>query len=320
MGTRILITGSSGTLGKILIKSFTKRGMPVVGMDLKETIPITTNGLFRYYYGSTTDREYLSELFSKEKPTHVFHLACSYNTIRNKELEYENDVTGSENVLQVANDTSSVRQFVYFSSAAVYGGRKENRPWLTEDMPLKPGKYRYGLNKKLIEEKITKATLRSDLQKVILRICTVVGPGYDKDRSVVSLLIKFPYMLKICKKNMMQFLHEDDMVHLINKVIDDPEIGGVYNIASDTAEKITDLVPTKKYINVPCWLLKAIFSILWNLKLLNLQPACVSYSVYPVVLDPSKVVQRYNYSFIYTTKEAFEETREKNMLNPNEKY
>jgi UDP-glucose 4-epimerase len=320
MGTRILITGSSGTLGKILIKSFTNKGIPVVGMDIKENNLITDNGIYRYYHGSITDREYLSELFRKEKPTHVFHLACSYNTIRNRQLEYENDVTGSENVLRKANDTSSVRQFVYFSSGAAYGGRRENRPWLTEDKPLKPGRYRYGLNKKIIEGKITDARLRPDLQKVILRICTVVGPSYDKDRSVVSLLIKFPYMLKICKNNMMQFLHEDDMVQLINKIIDDREIGGVYNIASDTAVKITDLVPSKKYINVPCWLLKVIFSILWNLRLLNLQPASVSYSMYPVVLDPSKLVKRYDYSFQYTTQEAFEETRKKNMLNPNEKY
>lgn len=319
MRTKLLITGSSGTLGRVLVKAFATRGIPVVGLDIKQDNPVINSGSIKYYNCSITDRDSMAAIFKKEKPTHVLHLACSYNTIRDRDLEYENDVLGSENVVNVTNETPSVKQFVYFSSGAAYGGVKKNKPWLSEDTPLRPGKYRYGLNKKYIEEKLLKAKLRRGLKTVILRICTVVGPGYDKDRSVVSILIKFPYMLKMCKNNMVQFLHEDDFVEIMNHVINDGEAEGVFNLASDTAVIVKNLVPGKKYVHIPFWLLKSIFTILWNLKLLNLQPACLSYSVYPVVIDPSRIVKRYNYRFRYSSKKAFEETKKKNMLNPNEK-
>lgn len=320
MKTRLLITGSSGTLGKVLVKAFATRGIPVIGLDIKNTNPVINNGSIKYYQCNITDRDTMASIFKKEKPTHVLHLACSYNTIRDRDLEYENDVIGSENVIEITNETPSVKQFVYFSSGAAYGGVKKNKPWLSEDTPLRPGNYRYGLNKKYIEEKILSASLRPDLRKIILRICTVVGPGYDKDRSVVSILIKSPYMLKMCKNNMIQFLHEDDFVEIMRQVINDSEINGIFNIASDTAVIVKNLISGKKYVDIPYWLLKSILTILWNLKLLNLQPAGLSYGVYPVVIDPSQIVKRYNYRFRYSSSKAFEETKKKNMLSPNEKF
>ena len=320
MRKKVCITGSSGSLGKILVNSFDEKGIPVVGIDIRDFCQEKKYNSFNYFHCSITDRDSLLDLFAKEQPTHVFHLACSYNTIRNKKHEYENDVRGSENVIDATINTPSVKQLIYFSSAAAYGPLRDKNKWLTEKDPIRPGKYRYGINKKSIEERIIGTNKRPDLQKVILRLCTTVGPSYDKDASVVSILIKFPYMLRICQKNILQFLHEDDLINIISQIIEDAQINGVYNIAPDSAVVVKDLVPEKKYVHVPYWILKIIFTFLWNFKIMNLQPAALSYSVRPVCIDPSKITQRYKYRFRYTSQQAFEETRETNMLDPARKY
>jgi hypothetical protein len=78
-------------------------------------------------------------------------------------------------------------------------------------------------------------------------------------------------------------------------------------MASDTYSYVYDLVPGKKFFRLPKNVLKSMLWILWNLKILNLSPASINTSIYPVILDPSKLKDRYNYKFRYSTASAFSE-------------
>jgi UDP-glucose 4-epimerase len=311
---KVLITGSSGALGRILIEYLINRKIEVAGIDITEPSDQYPEEKFRFYKCSITDRDGLESIFSAEKPSHVIHFACSFNKVRNRRREYEIDVAGSSNVLDVTNKTLSVKQLVYSSSAAIYGAHKDNKEWLRESDRLKPERYRYGINKKLIENNYFGNHVRPDLNITSLRICTVVGPSFDKPRSIVSLLIKFPYIPKFCMESRMQFLHSEDFVTLFGLVLDDQEIKGAYNFAPDDFVTIRDLVPWKMFITVPLFLLTGILLILWNLRLLNLQPAAVKVSIYPMILDPSKIKERYSYRFKFSSTEAFISTMHNNKL------
>jgi len=313
---KVLITGSSGALGTIITKSLITKKIQVIGIDIKETEEKNPEEYFRFYNCSITDKYNLKSIFSNEEPTHVIHLACTFNKVRNRQREYEIDIGGSKNILEVSINTSSVKQLIYSSSAAAYGGNRDNPEWINEMHPLKPGKYRYGINKRLVEQIFFRTPVREDLRINSVRICTVVGPTFNKHASVVSILLKLPWLPVFCKENKIQFLHSDDFLSLINLIIPDEQIKGIFNIAPNSYSAVKELFPDKKYIKIPVFLITGILTILWNLRLLNLQPAGINHSIYPILLDPRKIASRFKYRFKYTSSEAFEDTKVNNKLAP----
>lgn len=316
---KVLITGSSGALGRLLTNHLTSRNVPVIGLGRQERPKHPPGSYFHYYSCSITDREKLQSIFNEERPTHVVHFACSFNKVRDRQKEYEIDIRGSKNILEICHGTPSVKSLIYSSSAAAYGGHPDNPPRLRESDPLRPGEYRYGLNKKTIEQLYFSAPVRSDLRITALRICTVVGPTYDKPRSVVSLLIKSPFLPGFCADNKIQFLHSEDFTELMGRILEDEEIQGVFNLANNDYAVIRELVPGKKFIGVPLQLVKGFLWVTWNLRLMNLQPAGVVDGLYPITLDPARIMDRYGYKFKYSTREAFDLTVQHNEI-PAEAY
>ncbi len=310
----ILITGSSGYFGRLVAGDLISAGRRVAGIDIKENPWITAGEQFRFFNCCITDRRSLSRIFREVQPTTVIHFACSFNKVRDRKKEYEIDVAGSHNVMELCNETLSVRKLIYSSSAAIYGACRSNGSWLSETAVVNPGKYRYGINKKLIEHDLFTFVKRKDLQVISLRICTVVGPEYCKPRSVVSILLCLPFLPGSFHDKKVQFLHESDFVNLIRRVADDPEIEGVYNLAADSCSVVGELLPGKRYVDFPVHALRPMLWILWNLRILNLQPCSLSYSLYPVLIDPSKIRSRYGYSYNYTSSEALSDTMRNNKL------
>jgi len=302
---KVLVTGSSGSFGTLITKILIDKKIQVVGLDIRGPYGNDPGEYFRFYKSSITDREALKSIFREEKPDRVVHFACTFNRVRNRHKEYEIDVEGSRNIIEISNETPSVRQLIFSSSALAYGGHRDNPEWLKEEDTLRPGKLRYGLNKKIIEEIYLKSAVRADLRINLVRVCTVVGPDFGKPASVVYILLKWSWLPEFCRENKLQFLHTEDFIALINLMIHDDQITGVYNIATDTYSVVKDLFPDKKYFKFPVIVVKGLLSVLYNLRILNLQPSGINNSIYPMVLDPGKIVSRYNYKFRYTSDKAF---------------
>lgn len=316
----ILITGSSGYFGKIVIRDLVCSGYRVVGIDIRRDPEQIEGEQFKFYDCSITDREKLRVIFEREQPTDVLHFACTFNKVRDRKREYEIDVGGSINVLEASNDTHSVRRLIYSSSAAIYGAGNHNGLWISETEPVDPDRYRYGVNKKLIEEAFFSAQRRADLQIVSLRVCTVVGPLYCKTRSVVSILIRMPFLPGSFRKKKVQFMHEEDFKIIMRKVITDNEIEGIFNFAADSFSVVGEVVPEKRYVNIPVTGLKPLLWVLWNMRILNLQPVSLRYCLYPVLIDPAKLAGRYGYSFRYSSSESFADTVRNNSLPSDAKF
>ncbi len=308
---KVLITGSSGYLGSLLVNYMVSKKITVIGIDNRSGNAVLPGEYFKFYLCSIIDRALLEEIFFREQPTHIIHFACTFNKVRDRKKEQLIDVDGSENILDISNRTLSVEQVIHSSSAAAYGGWMDNPEWINESHPLRPGKYRYGMNKKAIEQIYLTLAVRENLRIVILRICTVTGPFFTSDRIILRLLTQFPFLPGFCKDCKIQLLHEDDFVSLLDKVINDSLIKGVYNVAPDSFAAVRDLAPGKKYFMFSAGVIKSILWVLWNLKILNLQPAGINNSIYPIILDPAKLQARYNYKFRYSTAEALAATPHK---------
>ncbi len=311
---KVLITGSSGSLGGMIVSNLIAKKISVIGLDIKESAENNPGEYFRFYNCSITDREGLEDIFNREQPTHVIHLACTFNKVRDRQKEHDIDVGGSANILEICDKTRSVGQLVYSSSTAAYGAHKDNPEWIKETNPLRPGKYRYGINKKIIEDVYSNTPVRDDLRIVFCRICTVIGPTYNKPASIISILLKLPRLPVFVKENKIQFMHTDDFVSLISLILSDDRISGIFNLAPDNYAVVKDLVPGKKYIRIPVSLISIGLGILWHLKILNLEPAAIKASIYPILLDPSKIISRFIYKFKYSSAETFEDIKTHNRI------
>jgi len=287
------------------------KGVDIVGIDIRESDIRSSSGHYSFHRCCISDRDKLMSVFAEERPDRVVHLACSFNKVRNRSREYEIDIEGARNVLDASVNILSVKQLIFSSSALAYGASRENRLWINEANPLRPGKSRYGINKKMVEECYGCNDSREDLRIVSLRLCTVIGPSFDKPKSVASLLIKYPWLPSAFRKNCVQFIHSDDLVEIMELMLNDSGIEGIYNVAPDSYSVVEELVSGKKYRNIPVPLLKSALVVLWHLKVLNFQPAALNNAIYPIVIDPSRLVSRYGYKFRYSSDEAFADT----MLN-----
>ena len=132
---KILVTGCAGFIGMHTCQRLLARGDLVVGIDnlndyydpsLKEArlARLTSHPSFSFQKLSVEDRFGMVELFSREKPQFVIHLAAQagvrYSLI-NPHAYIDANLQGFTNVLEGCRH-NNVDHLVYASSSSVYGG------------------------------------------------------------------------------------------------------------------------------------------------------------------------------------------------------
>lgn len=132
---KILITGHSGFKGSWLTQVLLNWGADVVGISLP---PNTHPSLFeilkikkniKNYFLDIRDSKKVSDVFKKEKPEIVFHLAAqaivrdSYDDPLNT---YTTNVIGTANILQAIKEAKFVKSVVVITTDKVY----ENKEWV----------------------------------------------------------------------------------------------------------------------------------------------------------------------------------------------
>lgn len=303
---KVLITGSGGFVGNFLVSFLTSLNIEVIGIDnIHYKFQKYNNYIFELC--DITDAKKVDSIVKKHNPTHVIHLAYVMVPKHNRELEDNIDVQGSKNIFISSNNCKSVKQFIIFSSASVYGGNKENQLWITEDGELKPNEWVYAQNKIKVEDFYNTYPNRDNLKVVIFRMCTACGPSYYKSKGLVKLLNRSPIGLLVNGTDMdMQFIYEDDVKTIVKLVLDDPEVEGVFNLAPDSYATTKELSPNPKlFIKISESKVKKIFNFLWKSRIAKISPTSVSLITYGIIISSKKLMDRYNYKYKYTTKEAF---------------
>lgn len=131
---KVLITGHTGFKGGWLSIWLTKIGANVIGYALD---PINENGIYTAsgisnsiadYRGDIRDLNNLIEIFKKEQPEFVFHLAAQALVIesyKNPVETFEVNIQGTVNVLEAIRQTPSVKAAVMVTTDKCY----ENKEW-----------------------------------------------------------------------------------------------------------------------------------------------------------------------------------------------
>lgn len=184
---KILVTGCAGFIGSSLTDKLLDCGYNVVGIDnfndyydpkIKEAnIQLAVkNKNFKLYRANILNLNKIRQIFKKEKPEIVVHLAARAGvrpSIENPKLYGEINILGTVNLLKLSADFK-VRKFIFGSSSSVYGNSK--RLPFTEDDPCSQIISPYGSSKRSAEFFVESFAKNTDLKCVILRFFTVYGP------------------------------------------------------------------------------------------------------------------------------------------------
>ena len=224
----ILVTGSCGYKGSVLVPKLLARGhnvraidamwfgnslpshpnLTVTATDVRDTDAIDVNGLDAIIHLASVANDPCGELDPK--------------------LTWEISALATMRLADKAA-RAGVRQFIYASSGSVYGVKEEEQ--VTEDLSLKPiSEY----NKtKMVAERVL-LSYAADMAVQIVRPATVCGlsPRMRLDVSVNMLTVQALANGKITVFGGAQVrpnIHIDDIADVYLHFLDHPEVTGVYN-------------------------------------------------------------------------------------------
>jgi len=186
---KILVTGGAGFIGSHVCQSLLNdpKVKKVICIDnLNPVYPVsfklanlkllTPNKKFKFYKTDIRNLKALENIFKKEKPEYVVHLAAKTDTRTSVQMPYEHESTnvlGTLNLLELSKDFK-VKSFVAFSSSSVYGNSSKP-PFKETDMrnlPLAP----YGATKVAGEVLGFTYTFNYNLPVTFFRIFNAYGP------------------------------------------------------------------------------------------------------------------------------------------------
>ena len=247
-----MVTGGAGFIGANLCKELIKEGANVILCDNLST-GSEKNLRFISEYGSfhfekidvNNDYDKLKEIFRKNSPEYVFHLAAFVGVKRNIEnpLKAFEDMKGIENVVKLCLD-SGVEKLVFSSSSEVYG-EPVTFPQ-NETSPLNP-KIPYAVVKIYGEKLLETYYLNKGLRFCTVRIFNAYGPlqnnqdGYGFVIGIFfsNLLSGNAVILYGDGKQTRDFIFVDDLVNILVSTLKEDFDGKIVNVG--TGKPITIL-------------------------------------------------------------------------------
>jgi len=183
---KALVTGGAGFIGSNLTDALLARGDEVIVVDdlstgRRENLePALADGA-TLVEADIRDREALEELFGRERPEVIFHLAAQIDvrkSIADPAFDASINVGGTANVLEAARVAESRRVVFSSTGGAIYGEGDGQQLPLTEDAPLAP-EAPYGQSKYAGEGYLALYERLYGLSSVPLRLGNVYGPRQD---------------------------------------------------------------------------------------------------------------------------------------------
>jgi dTDP-4-dehydrorhamnose reductase len=224
----VLLTGANGFIGQYLAERLLKKGFNVIATGRGDNRLPFTNDHLQYASLDFTDRAAVDELLKLHQPHFVVHagaLSKPDECELNKEAAFLVNVTGTQNVLQAAQQCKSF--FIYLSTDFVFEGTKLD---YSEEDSLQPVNY-YGKTKKEAEAVVQHYPFGWSIVRTILvyghprqgrqNLLTFVANGLQEGRT-----------LKIVDDQVRQPTYVEDLVWGIAALID-KKAAGIFHFSGN---------------------------------------------------------------------------------------
>lgn len=244
---KILITGGAGFIGSHLVDALVERGhIPAVVDNLstgkRENLPRSVE----VTEADVRDVAAMKEIFGREHPDIVFHLAAQMNvrkSLMDPRQDADVNILGSLAVFRAALG-SGARRVIYASSGGAIYGEQPEYPCRESATPRPSSPY--GVSKLAAEHYGRQCAESNGGDFVALRLANVYGPRQNPEgeAGVVSLFLTNllgdrPSTVFGDGQQTRDFVWVGDVVDAFLKAVDGP--AGVYNVGTGRETSILDL-------------------------------------------------------------------------------
>ena len=220
---KILLTGSSGFLGKYIVTTLNGFNVDTFGRDKKCTIR-----------GDVLED---IPVFSKKYDLVIHCLGMAHKNPKSLKENSKYLKINFEGTLKIIKSLSFMpKSFVFISTVAVYG--LDNGQNINEDQKLLAKDY-YGRSKIKTENLLIDWAQSNNIKLSILRLPLVVGKNPPGNLKSITKAIKYRYYMKINNGNAKRsMVLAEDVASII---ISASKIGGIYNLTDGYHPKIKEV-------------------------------------------------------------------------------
>ena len=242
MTSKVLVTGGAGFIGSHLVKRLLAANYRVAVIDNlsagdKNRLPQEVD-----FHQINIQDSNLTTVFQKIKPEVVFHLAANSRATGSAKEMLTNNIIGTFNVLNAAK-TVKIKNFIFTSSAAVYG---EAKTFPTKEAASVQPISDYGFSK--LTGEIYCQYFSQNFPITVFRFANVYGPEQDSsaEGGVVAIFIKqlLKHQLPILFGNGQQirdFIYIDDVVEGMMLAINRSQ-SGTFNLSTNKETSVRQLL------------------------------------------------------------------------------
>ena len=250
----ILITGGCGFIGSNFIRLLHEGGKyRVVNLDkltyagnLANLCGIEESGWYRFVKGDIGDRALVDRLLKEEKPWSVVNFAAESHvdrSILDASPFLQTNIAGVQTLLEATRDYP-VERFIHVSTDEVYGD-KEGKESSTEESPLCPSSP-YAATKAAADLLGLAYRRTYGVPVIITRSSNNYGP-YQFPEKLIPLLIRnalseLELPVYGDGKQIRDWLYVEDNCRAILTVLENGEIGSIYNIGTGEERTNMDVV------------------------------------------------------------------------------
>ena len=308
---RILVTGASGYLGRLLIADLggqlaAGRVGTLVATDIRVPDRATLAPGVHFVRHDVRDAG-LASLLMEHAVDCVIHLASIVTppSGSTRAFEYSVDVGGTRRVLDACVE-AAVHRIVVTSSGAAYGYHADNPERINEGTPLRGNEsFGYSWHKRLVEELLAEYGVRHpELEQVIFRVGTILGASVNNQ--ITALFERRRILVIRGSASPFTFVNDCDVVRCLVRAVDSVATGA-FNVAGDGAlplGEIAALLGTRT-IELPASLVRAALAALRPFGLTQYGPEQVDFLRYRPVLDNRRLKEIFGYIPAMTSRETF---------------
>lgn len=285
---KVLVTGGAGFIGSNVAQSLLERGDDVVIVDemndyydpkIKESNLEALRDLVKgnqerlsIYKGDICDESFMLEVFERERPQWVCHMAARAGvrpSIQDPYIYIHSNIRGTTNLMELSH-RFGVKNFVFASSSSVYGGSSST--YFSEeenvDNPVSP----YAASKKACELLSYTYHHLYKLNVTALRFFTVYGPRGRPDMAPFKFIDRISRGLEIQQfgdgSSSRDYTYISDIVDGVIRSIDRPHPYEVINLGKGSGTSLKDFIDlVQKYVGKKA-----------NIKIMPDQPGDVPYT------------------------------------------
>ena len=239
---KVLITGSSGFIGKYLVDECLKKGYEINTLTRNSKLKIPKTNTF---YGDITDYKSIQPAF--KNVDFVIHNAAYAKDWGRKELFYKYNVEGTKNIAE-ACIKNKVKHLIYTSSAGVYGFPNNTNP-ISENQVTEKPLNAYGWSK-IESENILKKY--KDLKITIFRPPMVFGAGGYTTKILLDSIKNEKATLIKNGQSRISIVHPVDIARCYILALEQEKLGAFNVVSFNTSIKdIYDGVAKQLKVPIP---------------------------------------------------------------------